>query len=65
MSKQDEQQKIINEIVNAIIVEGPRPDYHRSLLKRHRSQWPTLWAALDKLIALNATTYSRNLLGDD
>lgn len=34
----------------AIEKEGPRPWFHRKIMRRHRRQWPTLWAAIDRLL---------------
>jgi hypothetical protein len=65
MPKIEEQEKIIEEIRNAILNEGPRPDYHKVIMEKHRLQWPTLWNALDKLIKSHGTTYSsRKQLGE-
>lgn len=41
---------LIAEVKQAIDVEGPVPQYHRHVLRKHRSEWPRLWSALDKLI---------------
>lgn len=30
---------------------GPRPEVHRDVLERHRAEWPTLWRAIDALVA--------------
>lgn len=35
----------------AIVDEGPVPPYHNRVMEKHRKEWPTLWAALDELIA--------------
>lgn len=37
------------EVLWAIDNPGPRPDYHRAVMERHRAEWPTLWRALDNL----------------
>ena len=39
---------ILADIMEAIDNEGPKPRYHREVMKRHRKQWPSLWAAIDK-----------------
>lgn len=44
------EQEIIREIIHAIKEEGPNPEHHRAVLKRHIDEWPTLWAALLKLL---------------
>lgn len=54
MSKIEE---IIVEIRDAILNEGPQPLYHKSVMEKHRKEWPTLWNALDKLIKSQGTTY--------
>jgi hypothetical protein len=28
---------------------GPVPEYHYSIMRKHRKEWPTLWGALDKM----------------
>lgn len=33
----------------AIVDAGPRSDWHHETMRRHRREWPTLWAALDRL----------------
>lgn len=35
----------------AIHDEGQRPDIHRGVMRRHRMEWPTLWRAIDVLLA--------------
>ncbi len=35
-------------VQEAITDEGPAPFYHRQIMKRHKEEWPTLWAALDQ-----------------
>jgi hypothetical protein len=48
--------QIVQQVQEAISNEGPRPDYHRIIVGRHRRQFPTLWVALDELLAhLNTT----------
>lgn len=39
----------VDEVLLAIQDEGPVPTYHRDVMRRHRSQWPALWHALDRL----------------
>lgn len=41
----------IDAVRTAIRDEGPRPKWHRAMMERHRREWPTLWAALDALLA--------------
>lgn len=35
----------------AIENEGPHPEVHREVMARHRAEWPTLWTAIDALLA--------------
>ena len=35
----------------AVQDEGPAPRYHRDILARHRHEWPTLWHAIDRILA--------------
>jgi hypothetical protein len=42
--------KLIADVRDAIYIEGPVPQYHRHVLRKHRSEWPRLWSTLDKLI---------------
>jgi hypothetical protein len=41
----------VRAVVQAITNEGRVPGYHRQVMQRHRSEWPTLWRALDQLVA--------------
>lgn len=34
----------------AIYDEGPQPKYHRQVMKKHRKEWPVLWAAIDEVL---------------
>lgn len=40
----------IEQVRRAIEHAGPHPTYHRDVMRRHRSEWPVLWAALDALL---------------
>ena len=40
----------IRRLREAIHDKGPHPDYHDSILARHRAEWPTLWAVLDEMV---------------
>ncbi len=42
---------IVEEIREAILNEGPHPSLHKQIMAKHRKEWPTLWRALDKLMA--------------
>lgn len=37
-------------LVRAIKNPGPSPHWHNQLLRKHRKEWPTLWAAIDKIL---------------
>lgn len=37
----------LQRLEDAIVNEGPHPEYHHQVLDRHRAEWPTLWAAID------------------
>ena len=41
--------KSLLEIMDAIEDEGRYPRYHREIMRRHRSEWPTLWRAIDRI----------------
>jgi hypothetical protein len=49
-AERDAYKKIIREIIEAIENEGPVPHYHHHVMRKHRSEWPTLWKAIDKAI---------------
>jgi hypothetical protein len=38
----------LRQIRNAIYDEGVNPQHHRSVMRRHRKEWPTLWEAIDE-----------------
>ena len=31
----------------AITNEGSHPSFHRKVMRKHKEEWPTLWAALE------------------
>ncbi len=35
---------------------GSHPDYHFAVMERQRRDWPVLWARIDELIALLASS---------
>lgn len=41
----------IADLIRAVGDEGPEPSLHRATMDRHRREWPTLWAALDRVVA--------------
>jgi hypothetical protein len=46
----EEYQAAAEKIARAIRDEGVAPAFHRSLMRAHRRQWPTLWQAIDELL---------------
>jgi hypothetical protein len=46
----------VDELRRAIEDPGPRPDIHFEIMARHRREWPTLWAAIDRLLLGTSTT---------
>lgn len=38
------------QVVDAIRNEGSHPNFHRTVIAKHRREWPTLWCQLDRLI---------------
>lgn len=42
----------IKQIELAITVEGPVPQYHQHVMRKHRSEWSTLWKAIDEAIGV-------------
>jgi hypothetical protein len=43
----------LRQIRNAIYDEGVNPQHHRSVMYRHRKEWPTLWKAIDESMIEN------------
>lgn len=43
--------KAIQDLREAIRNEGSHPAWHRGIMERHRREWPTLWKAIDALLA--------------
>jgi len=41
----------IEAVRRAISDEGRSPQQHRATMAQHRSEWPTLWRAIDGLLA--------------
>ena len=40
----------IEQLRDAIDNEGPQPRYHRAVFLRHNQEWPTLWAAIYRVL---------------
>jgi hypothetical protein len=49
----EELDKAIKKLIRAIDVEGPVPQYHRHVMRKHRSEWATLWSAIDEIVAVH------------
>ena len=48
----DEMRQAIERLITAIKNEGPVPQYHRHVMRKHRDEWPRLWGAIDEIVAL-------------
>jgi hypothetical protein len=46
----DDVKAAIEELRSAIEDEGRAPEYHRAMMVRHRTEWPTFWRAIDRLL---------------
>jgi hypothetical protein len=46
-------EKAVEKLIAAIKVEGPVPQYHRHVMRKHRSEWPSLWKAIDEIVSLH------------
>jgi hypothetical protein len=44
------QANAVEEIREAVQNLGPYPHTHLHIMARHRKEWPTLWAAIDRLL---------------
>lgn len=54
-----------DELRNVIMNPGPVPTYHYDIMQKHRREWPSLWAVIDRFIQSQGTTYnSKKLLGE-
>ena len=56
--ERDKYLSILVDIKNAIDNAGPVPKYHNHIIRKHRSEWPTLWKAIDR--ALNIFSDDEN-----
>lgn len=43
----------IDKLRLAIENEGLQPRHHRRVMEAHRKEWPTLWAAIDRLLKIH------------
>lgn len=44
-------EQAVKDVVMAIRDPGRVPRWHYRIMFRHRKEWPTLWKALDELVA--------------
>lgn len=42
--------ELTRKIVEAIILPGPNPLHHYTVLRYHREEWPALWELLEQLV---------------
>ncbi len=47
----EELDKAVEKLIKAIKNEGAVPLYHRHVMRKHRSEWSTLWTAIDEIVA--------------
>lgn len=45
---------LLTDLIEAIRDEGPNPQHHETIMNQHRAEWPTLWKALDQILASRA-----------
>lgn len=55
----------IEQLRHAVEDKGLRPDVHDAIMRRHRSEWPTLWAAIDRILDTAPSTDRGALPGRD
>ena len=48
--EKDKYLSVLMEIKESIDNVGPVPQYHYHIIRKHRSEWPTLWKAIDKAL---------------
>ena len=48
-------EKAIENLISAINTEGPVPQYHQHVMRKHRAEWPALWKAIDEISAIYAS----------
>jgi len=41
---------LVDDLSSAIANQGPSPEKHRRIMRRHRRQWPTIWRKIDRLV---------------
>lgn len=50
------EQQAVEAVRRAVLDAGSHPKHHREVMARHRKEWPTLWLALDALLASETKT---------
>ena len=48
--KTSNMENAIAELVKAIRDKGAVPQFHNHVLRKHRSEWPVLWKAIDNIV---------------
>lgn len=48
--ERDVYKEFCEQITKAVLDEGIFPPYHRSVLKKHKKEWPYLWVRIEKMI---------------
>jgi hypothetical protein len=51
-NERDLYRQCLVQMLNAIKDEGAVPQYHRHVLRKHRSEWPVLWKAIDSAMTI-------------
>lgn len=49
--ERDMYKQFCEDIAQAILNEGNHPKYHRTILRKHKQDWPYLWMRIDKMVA--------------
>ncbi len=47
----DELGRALHRLSQAVLDHGPSPTHHYQVMERHRAEWPSLWAAIDDVVA--------------
>lgn len=55
----EELDNAIKKLIRAIKNEGAVPQYHRHVMRKHRSEWATLWSAIDEIVAIHESDIKR------
>ena len=42
----------LQNLMEALTHEGPVPQYHHHVMRKHRSEWPRLWEAIDEIVSV-------------